>query len=95
MAADLSLVIRQSAELGAAAALEHAGLTSGEMSFRRARDTYGKWFTDAVRRGAVRPVRIEDGGVRRFSVTDILAARTADAAAAYLRETTNTQHHQL
>lgn len=80
----LAHVIDNAAAMGAASVLEQLGLTPGEISQRRARDTYGKWFADAVASGRLHPCRIEDGhaGTRWFRVVDILALKTKDAARA-------------
>jgi hypothetical protein len=86
----LKTVIDNAAAMGAASVLETLGLTSGEISQRRARDTYGKWFLDATARGRLRPCRVEDGrtGTRWYRVVDILALKTRDAARAELNERT-------
>jgi len=80
----LERLITTSAELGAAQVLETLGMTSGEISQRKAAKTYGKWFTDAVASGRIFPARVEDGkaGTRWFRVVDILSLKTADAARA-------------
>ena len=87
----LATVIDNTAAMGAASVLETLGLTSGEISQRRARDTYGKWFADATASGRLRPCRIEDGhaGTRWYRVVDILALKTKDAARAELNTKTN------
>ena len=74
-------------ELGSAKTLETLGVSSGEISQRRARDVYGKYFMDADRAGRIRPCRIEDGraGTRWYRVVDILALKAADAARAELK----------
>lgn len=61
--------------VGAAEALRLAGVTDGEISERKARNTYGKWFTDAVASGRIRPVRIGTGktSTKHYRITDILA----------------------
>lgn len=89
----LALVIDNAAAMGAASVLEQLGLTSGEISQRRARDTYGKWFTDAAAKGRIRPCRVEDGrtGTRWYRVVDILALKTKDAARAEIRSKHETQ----
>lgn len=73
-------------EVGTARTLEVLGVTSGEISQRKARDTYGKWFTDADKAGRIRPCRIEDGrnGTRHYRVVDILKLKAEDAAKATL-----------
>ena len=60
---------------------------SGEISQRRARDVYGKYFMDADRAGRIRPCRIEEGraGTRWYRVVDILKLKAADAARAELK----------
>lgn len=60
---------------GAAEALRLAGVTSGEISERKARNIYGKWFTDAVAAGRIKPVRVGAGktSTKHYRITDILA----------------------
>ena len=83
----LDTIISTSIELGAARTCEILGVSSGEISQRRARDVYGKYFTDADRAGRIRPCRIEEGraGTRWYRVVDILALKAADAAQAQLK----------
>lgn len=83
----LETLISTCIELGTARTLETLGVSSGEISQRRARDVYGKYFVDADRSGRIRPCRIEDGraGTRWYRVTDILALKAADAARAELK----------
>ena len=85
---ELATLIRTSAELGAAAAMERAGLTSGEISKNEAERVYGTYFTDNYKRGRIRPVRKGEArnSTKFFRVADILALRAADEAAAYLIE---------
>lgn len=61
--------------VGVAEGLRQAGYTSGEISERKARMTYGSWFTEAVAAGKIKPVRIGYGktATRHYLVTDILA----------------------
>lgn len=91
---DLQRLVESAAQQGAAAALATLGLTSGEVSQRQAVKTYGKWLSDAMKRGDILPARIEDGhaGTRWYKVTDILALQTAYSAQAYIL---NTQSHTL
>lgn len=72
--------------LGTAQVLVTLGVHSGEISMRKARDVYGKWFTDAVSSGRIFPCRVEDGraGTKWFKVTEILALKADDAAKATL-----------
>lgn len=83
----LERMVKLSAEMGAARTLELLGLHSGEVSQRKARDTYGKWFLDAERDGRISPVRVEPGrtGTRWYRVVDILALKVRDAAPAELK----------
>ena len=55
----LEKLVESAAAQGAAQVLETLGLTAGEISQRTARDTYGKWFTDAERAGRIRPARVD------------------------------------
>lgn len=72
--------------MGTAQTLESLGIHSGEISMRKARDTYGKWFIDAVAKNRIRPCRVESGksGTKWFRVVDILALKADDAAKAEL-----------
>ena len=83
----LETLISTCVELGSAKTMEALGVSSGESSQRRARDVYGKYFTDADRAGRIRPCRIEEGraGTRWYRVVDILALKAADAAQAQLK----------
>lgn len=83
---NIERMIKTFTELGAANALVTLGLSSGEISQRKARDTYGKWFTDAVRHRRLLPCRVEDGraGTHWYNVKDILALKAADALKAEL-----------
>lgn len=83
---NLQTLITTCISIGTAQTLETLGIHSGEMSMRKARDTYGKWFTDAVSNDRLRPCRVENGksGTRWFRVVDILALKADDAARAEL-----------
>ena len=87
MATNLEILILTCVELGSAKTLETLGLTSGEISQRKAKDVYGKYFTDADRDGRLRPCRVEDGrcGTRWYRVVDILSLKAQDAARAELK----------
>ena len=82
----LETLIETCIELGSARTMETLGVTSGEISQRKARDVYGKYFTDASRDGRIRPCRVENGhaGTKWYRVVDILALKAADAARAEL-----------
>lgn len=84
---NLEILIQTCVELGSARTMETLGITSGEISQRKARDVYGKYFMDADKAGRIRPCRVEDGraGTRWYRVTDILALKAADAAKAELK----------
>lgn len=86
MASNLERLIQTCIELGSAKTIETLGLSSGEISQRKARDTYKKWFVDADREGRIHPCRIESGkaGTRWYRVVDILALKAQDAAQAEL-----------
>ena len=83
----LTTLIQTCIELGTASALETLGITSGEISQRKARDVYGKWFSDADRSGRIRPCRIEEGraGTRWYRVVDILSLKAEDSVPASLK----------
>ena len=83
----IGTLIKTCIELGSTQAMVNLGVTSGEISQRKARDTYGKYFMDAARAGRIRPCRVEDGraGTKWYRVTDILALRAEDAVPAELK----------
>lgn len=85
----LEKLVESASALGAAKALETLGLTSGEISQRKARDTYGQWFIDAERAGRIRPARIGNGrnGTRHYRVVEIQELKTADLFRAELQLT--------
>lgn len=82
-------IVETASEAGAAHLAVTLGLTSGEISQRKARNTYGKWFADAEKAQRIRPVRIDNGknGTRRYRVVDILDLKTADLVRAELQLT--------
>lgn len=84
---NLEQLVQSAAAMGAAQVLETLGITAGEISQRKARDTYGKWFTDAERAGRIRPTRVDNGknGTRHYRVVDIQELRTADLVRAELQ----------
>ena len=84
---NLEQLVQSAASMGAAQVLETLGLTAGEISQRRARDIYGKWFTDAERSGRIRPSRVDRGshGTRHYRVVQIQELRTADLMRAELQ----------
>lgn len=75
-------LIKTCTELGCAHTLELLGVSSGVISQRQARATYGKWFADACAAHRLFPCRIEPGhaGTRFYKVTDILSVMAADQA---------------
>lgn len=83
---NLQTLITTCISIGTAQTLETLGIHSGEVSMRKARDTYGKWFMDAVNNDRLKPCRIENGrsGTKWFRVVDILALKADDAARAKL-----------
>lgn len=84
---NLERLVQSAAAMGAAQVLETLGLTAGEISQRKARDTYGKWFTDAEKAGRIRPSRVDNGknGTRHYRVVTIQELRTADLMRAELQ----------
>lgn len=79
---NLNTIISTSIELGTARTLEVLGVSSGEISQRKALKVYGKWFAEALATHKIQPCRVEEGrtGTRWFRVVDILAAKVRDAA---------------
>ena len=88
---NLNSLIHSAVELGTARTLEVLGISAGEISQRKARDTYGKWFVDADREGRICPCRIDNGknGTRHYRVVDILELKVEDHARAELKLRTN------
>lgn len=84
---NLEALVKSAAEMGAAQMAEILGLTAGEISQRKARDIYGKWFTDAEKAGRIRPSRVDNGrnGTRHYRVVAIQELRTADLMRAELQ----------
>lgn len=84
---NLEELVKSAAATGAAMVLETLGITAGEISQRKARDIYGKWFTDAERAGKIRPARVDNGrnGTRHYRVVDIQELRTKDLMRAELQ----------
>lgn len=84
---NLEQLVQSAAAMGAAQVLETLGITAGEISQRKARDTYGKWFTDAEKAGLIRPSRVDNGknGTRHYRVVQIQELRTADLMRAELQ----------
>lgn len=66
-------------------AVQH-GLTSGEISTKKAVALYGSWFSDAVERNRIFPCRVGAGknGTRWYRVEDILLLRAEDERPAEL-----------
>lgn len=88
----LEALVKSAAALGTARTLETLGISAGEISQRKARATYGKWFTDAESAGRIQPVRIDNGknGTRHYRVVDIQELKTADLVRAELQLTGRT-----
>ena len=97
MGSVLEQLVQSAAAQGAAQVLETLGLSAGEISQRKARATYGKWFTDAERAGRIRPSRVDAGrnGKRHYRVVDIQELRTADLVRAELQLTKQTTLNPL
>lgn len=77
-------IITAIAEEAVVRALTTLGISSGEISQRRARDIYGKWFVDAVNSGRITPCRVDNGrnGTKHYRVADILTVKANDLAQA-------------
>lgn len=71
----ISLAIRNGIEIGCVQTMKSLGVSSGEMSERKAVRTYGKWFVEAIRKNEITPCRVGNGrtGTRVYNVTDILS----------------------
>lgn len=84
---NLNRLVNSAAALGAARVLETLGLSAGEISQRKAKDVYGKWFTDAEKAGRLHPCRVDNGknGTRHYRVVEIQELRTADLVRAELQ----------
>ena len=63
------------AEMTAQLVLERTCQTSGFISYTEARKVYGRWFTELVKLGEIRPIHKGNGrnGTVRFLKSDILA----------------------
>ena len=61
-------------ELAVQATLERLGVTSGFITFNKAKKIYGNWFTELVKLGEIRPILKGEGknGTQRYLVSDIL-----------------------
>ena len=83
----LETLIKTCCELGAAQAIETMGLSSGEISRKKAIAVYGEYFRDAEKQGRIHPVRIGQGrnGKKYFRVADILSLKAKDAIRAELK----------
>ena len=57
--------------------LRQLGIVNGEISERKARQVYGKPFTDAVAAGLLKPVRVGAGrtATKHYLLTDILTRK--------------------
>lgn len=88
----LENLVKSAAAMGAASVLETLGISAGEISQRKARATYGKWFKDAEAAGRIRPSRIDNGknGTRHYRVVEIQELKTADLVRAELQLTGQT-----
>lgn len=74
--------------VGAATAsvIRTLGLSSGEISQRKAEKVYGSYFKELVKKSRIRPTRVGDGvnGTKWYAVEDILTCQATDAAKATL-----------
>lgn len=63
------------------------GMTSGEVSSRKAVELYGKWFKEAVAKGRLFPCRVGDGAnsTKWYSIEQILRLRAEDEAPAEIK----------
>lgn len=83
----LNEIVKSASAQGAATVLEALGISAGEISQRKARGIYGKWFADAEKAGRIRPARVDQGrnGTRHYRVVEIQELRTADLVRAELQ----------
>lgn len=79
-------IIQDAARMGAAQLAEELGLSTGEISQRKARKVYGKYFDGLVISGRIWPARQEEGraGTKYYRVADILSCRIEDRVPAEL-----------
>ena len=86
---NLEAIVHDAAALGAAQLAETLGLTAGEISQRKARKLYGKWFDEAESAGRITPAHIDSGrnGTRHYRVVELLEVRCADRIKAELQLT--------
>lgn len=81
---NLENLIQTCVSLGTASTLEVLGISSGEISCKKAKQTYKKWFADAYETGRIHPCRV-DNKTTWFRVTDILTLKANDLARAELK----------
>lgn len=82
-------ILTDVAQMGAANVLRELGLSSGEISQRKASEVYGRYFIEeAVRNGKLKPSRRGNGktGTIYYRVADILAV----SASAKIKESFTT-----
>lgn len=65
-------------------ALKLLGLTSGELTQRKAEQTYGRWFRDEVKAGHIKPCRV-GAKTRWYLVSDILTLRASQMQTAQIQ----------
>lgn len=77
-------IITTIAEEAVVRALTSLGITSGEISQRKARDLYGKWFMECVDAGRIKPCRVDNGirGTKHYRIADILTVKAFDLSKA-------------
>ena len=69
------------------ATLRRFGIVNGEITERKARQVYGKPFTDAVAAGLLKPVRVGAGktATKHYRLNDILALQDASYQPAQIK----------
>lgn len=67
--------------------LRQLGIVNGEISERKARQVYGKPFTDAVAAGLLKPIRVGAGktATKHYRLNDILALQDASYQPAQIK----------
>lgn len=81
---DLQRLLDETAILAVKRALKEVGLTNDDISYRKAVERYGKWFTDHYKAGRLQGKRKGTGANAKlhFSVAEIESLQSAEAVQA-------------